>query len=92
MSDEQMFNVTVEGKTSAVFDTADEAVRYAMHHVYLAPYRFQEVVDTLNQGQVFKYCYGFNEAHIVPVAKRRMVSLHINGLHAATASVKGGGS
>ena len=43
-----MFNVEVEGKANAVFDTADEAVRYAMHHVYLQAHEFQSAVDTLN--------------------------------------------
>lgn len=69
---EYMFNVDVEGKANAVFDTADEAVRYSMHHVYLSAAKFQEAVDTLNQGQVFMYSYGFAGVNIVPVAKRRV--------------------
>ena len=66
-----MFNVEVEGKANAVFDTADEAVRYAMHHVYLQAHEFQSAVDTLNRGHVFMYSYGFAGVNIVPVAKRK---------------------
>lgn len=69
-----IFNVEVEGKASAVFDTADEALRFSMHHVYLSSGRFQEAVDTLNQGQCFMYSYGFGGVNIVPVAKRKLPS------------------
>jgi hypothetical protein len=69
---EYMFNVEVEGKANAVFDTADEAVRFSMHHVYLSSGRTQQAIDTLNQGQVFMYSYGFSGVNIVPVAKRKM--------------------
>ena len=69
---EYMFNLMVEGKANEVYDTADEAVRMAMHHVYLSPPRFQEAVDTLKQGQVFTYSYGFSWVDIIPVAKRRI--------------------
>ena len=69
---EYMFNVEVEGKANAVFDTADDAVRFAMRYVFLSAGRIQEAIDTLNQGQVFQYCYGFAGVNIVPVAKRKM--------------------
>lgn len=69
---EYMFNVEIEGKTNAVFDTADQAVRYAMSYVYMTPTWFQQAVDMLNQGQVFRYGYGFSVVNIVPVAKRRV--------------------
>ena len=67
---EYMFNVEIEGKANAVFDTADEAVRFAMHHIYLSREKSSEAIDVLNQGQVFMYCYGFAGVNIVPVAKR----------------------
>ena len=69
-----MFNVEVEGKANAVFDTADEAVRFSMHHVYLSSKKTQEAIDTLNQGQVFQYTYGFAGVNIVPVAKRKIAA------------------
>ena len=59
-----MFNVEVEGKANAVFDTADEAVRFAMHHVYLGYVNFQIAIDTLNQGQVYMYSYGFSAVNM----------------------------
>lgn len=67
-----MFNVEVEGKANAVFDTADEALRFAMHHVYLSNGTLQQAIDTLNQGQLFMYSYGFSGVNIVPVTKRRV--------------------
>ena len=71
---EYMFNVEVEGKANAVFDTADEAVRFSMHHVYLSSGKTQEAIDTLNQGQVFQYGYEFAGVNIVPVAKRKIAA------------------
>lgn len=71
---EYTFNVEVEGKANAVFDTANEAVRFSMHHVYLSSGKTQEAIDTLNQGQVFQYGYEFAGVNIVPVAKRKIAA------------------
>ena len=67
-----MFNVVVEGKANAVFDTADEALRFAMHHVYLSNSKTQQAKSILNQGQVFGYSYGFSSVNIAPIAKRKV--------------------
>ena len=66
-----MFNVEVEGKANAIFDTADEAVRFAMNHVYLSSGLKQQAIDTLNQGQSYMFSYGFSGVNIIPIAKRK---------------------
>jgi len=67
---EYMYNVMAEGKASAVFDTADESLRFAMHHVYLDRRHFDTARAVLERGEEFRYAYGFATAHIVPVKKR----------------------
>jgi hypothetical protein len=61
------FQVQVENKATQDFDTADEALRWAMGHVYLSPIRFEDGKDLLNSGRVFSYCYGFAGVDIVPI-------------------------
>lgn len=67
-----MYNVMVEGKAIAVCDTADEALRFSMHHVYLAHHHFDPAREKLERGEEFRYAYGFSTVHIAPVAKRVM--------------------
>lgn len=67
---EFMFNVVAEGKANAVLDTADEALRFAMHHVYLSPSVMDGAKQLLEQGEPYSYAYGFTGVSITPVAKR----------------------
>ncbi len=65
-----MYNVMVLNEANAVFDTANEALRFAMHHVYLGPNGFAQAEKGLENGEKFSYCYGFASVDIVPVRKR----------------------
>lgn len=65
-----MYNVLVEGKASAVFDTADESLRFAMHHTYLTTNGLEQARTALERGERFVYGYGFSSVDIVPVKKR----------------------
>lgn len=65
-----IFNVVAEGKANAVFDTADEALRFAMHHVYLSPSVMDGAKQLLEQGEPYSYAYGFTGVSITPVAKK----------------------
>lgn len=69
---EYMYNVMAEGKANAVFDAADEALRFSMHHVYLATRHFEPARAALERGEDFFYAYGFATVHIVPVKKRAL--------------------
>ena len=69
-----MYNVMVEGSALAVFDTADEALRFAMHKVYLGPDGFNQARATLERGEETRYAYGFSTVHIVPVKKRAIAT------------------
>jgi hypothetical protein len=64
-----MFSVAVEGKANAVFDTADEALRFSMGHVYLSPSAMDGAKQLLERGEPYSYAYGFAVARITPVAK-----------------------
>ena len=66
-----MYNVIVEGKSIAVLDTADEALRYSMGYVYMSHKNFNEYRSKLESGEPVNYSYGFSSVQIVPVAKRR---------------------
>lgn len=74
ISTEFMYNVVVEGKGQAnqVFDSADEALRYAMHFTYLPFSNLGTATAMLKQGQEVSYSYGFSSVHIVPVSKRKL--------------------
>jgi hypothetical protein len=61
------FQVQVENKATQDFDTADEALRWAMGHVYLSPNAMIQGKEVLNAGSVYRYCYGFCSVNIVPV-------------------------
>lgn len=65
-----MFNVVAEGKANAVFDTADEALRFAMHNVYLSPSAMDGAKQLLEQGEPYSYAYGFTGISITPIAKK----------------------
>lgn len=64
------FNVVAEGKANAVFDTADEALRFAIHQVYLSPSVMDGAKQLLEQGEPYSYAYGFTGVSITPVAKK----------------------
>ena len=70
-----MYNVMVEGKANAVFDTADESLRFAMHHVYITPNRLEQARTTLERGEPFRYGYGFSSVDILPIKKRTITAL-----------------
>lgn len=67
---EFMFNVVAEGRANAVFDTADEALRFAMHHVYLSQSVMDGAKQLLEQGEPYSYADGFMGVSITPVAKK----------------------
>jgi hypothetical protein len=66
---EFMFSVAVDGKANAVFDTADEALRFSTGHVYLSPSAMDGAKQLLERGEPYSYAYGFTVAGITPVAK-----------------------
>jgi hypothetical protein len=66
---EFMFSVAAKGKANAVFDTADEALRFSMGHVYLSPSAMDGAKQLLERGEPYSYAYGFAVASITPVAK-----------------------
>lgn len=65
-----MFNVVAEGKANAVFDTADEALRFAMGQVYLSPSVMDGAKQLLERGEPYAYAYGFTGVNVTPVAKK----------------------
>ena len=66
MAERVRFNVDIEGHSRSEFDSADEALRFAMGHVYLSPSDFESGREILASGRVFSYCYGFSGVNIVP--------------------------
>jgi len=71
-----MYNVMVENKANGVFDTANDAMQWAMSYAYLGlrvaitPI-WHDGMQKLERGEEFRYAYGFTTVHIVPVAKRQ---------------------
>jgi len=66
-----MYNVMVENKANGVFDTANDAMQWAMSYAYLGLQSLRYSIQKLERGEEFRYAYGFTTVHIVPVAKRQ---------------------
>ena len=66
-----MYNVMVENKANGVFDTANDAMQWAMSYAYLGLQSLRYGMQKLERGEEFRYAYGFTTVHIVPVAKRQ---------------------
>ena len=66
-----MYNVMVANKALAVFDTADEALRFAMHNIFIGTNDLEHARHAIENGHDWRYAYGFSDLHIVPVAKRK---------------------
>ena len=67
---EYYFNVNCD-KANGVFDTADEALKFATHHVWMSPNNIPLAKDLISEGSIYRYAYEFCGCEIIPVAKRR---------------------